>query len=74
LGAQCSDRFSGVIREIAAQGRLKMGDPRSVHQALWSACHGLVSLMLTKPSLDWAPPQEVTRVLIDGLLFGVIAD
>jgi AcrR family transcriptional regulator len=73
LGAQCSDRFSGVIREIAAQGRLK-ADPKSVQQALWSACHGLVSLMLTKPSLDWAPPQEVTRVLIESLLFGVIAD
>jgi AcrR family transcriptional regulator len=74
LGAQCSDRFSGVIREIAAQGRLKMGDPTSVHQVLWSACHGLVSLMLTKPSLEWSPPQELTRVLIDSLLFGVIAD
>ena len=74
LGAQCSDRFSGVMREIAAQGRLKTGDPKSVHQALWSACHGLVSLMLTKPNLDWAPPREVTRVLIESLLFGVIAD
>jgi AcrR family transcriptional regulator len=74
LGAQCSDRFSGVIREIAAQGRLKTGDPKSVHQALWSACHGLVSLMLTKPSFDWAPAREITRVLIEGLLFGMIAD
>jgi hypothetical protein len=30
--------------------------------------------MLTKPSLEWSPPQELTRVLIDSLLFGVIAD
>jgi AcrR family transcriptional regulator len=74
LGAQCSERFSGVVREIAAEGRLKIGDPRTVHQALWTACHGLVSLMITKPSVDWADPKAVTKVLIDGLLFGLIAD
>jgi AcrR family transcriptional regulator len=74
MGAQCSERFLGVVREIAAQGRLKSGDPRTVQQALWSACHGLVTLMITKPSLEWSAPQEVTKVLIDGLLFGLIAD
>ena len=74
LGDQCSERFSGVVREIAAQGRLKIADPRVVNQALWSACHGLVSLMITKPNVDWAEPGEVTRALIDGLLFGLIAD
>ncbi len=74
LGAQCFERFSGVIREIAAQGRLKTGDPRTVHQAMWSACHGLVSLMITKPNIDWAEPKAITQVMIDGLLFGLIAD
>ncbi len=75
LGAQCSECFQGVVREIAAQGRLKMhDDPRAVTQALWSACHGLVSLMITKPDTDWAEPSVVTKVLIDGLLFGLIAD
>jgi AcrR family transcriptional regulator len=74
LGAQCSERFLGVVREIAAQGRLRSGDPRTVHQALWSACHGLVSLMITKPNIEWASPCEVTKVLIDGLLFGLITD
>jgi AcrR family transcriptional regulator len=74
LGALCSERFLGAIREIAAQGRLKTGDPRAVHQVLWSACHGLVSLMITKPNNDWADPRAITTVLIDGLLFGLIAD
>ncbi len=74
LGTQCFERFTDVVREIAAQGRLKTGDPRTAHQALWAACHGLVSLMITKPSIDWAAPELITRVLIDGLLFGLIAD
>jgi AcrR family transcriptional regulator len=74
LGAQCSERFSNMVREIAAQGRLKNGDPHMVYQALWSACHGLVSLMITKPGLEWPPARDITKVLIDGLLFGLIAD
>jgi AcrR family transcriptional regulator len=74
LGAQCFERFSGAVREIAASGRLRTGDPRTVHQALWAACHGLVALMITKPNVDWAPAGEITRVMIDGLLFGLIAD
>ena len=74
LGRQCLERFSGVIREIAAEGRLRTGDPRTVHQALWSACHGMVSLMITKPDFDWAPSEELMAVMIDGLLFGLIAD
>ncbi len=74
LGAQCFERFTDVVREIAADGRLRIGDPRTVHQALWASCHGLISLMITKPNVDWVAPAEITRVLIDGLLFGLIAD
>jgi AcrR family transcriptional regulator len=74
IGDQCGERFLTVVREIAAEGRLKTGDPNAVHQALWAACHGLVSLMLTKPDRDWAPVEDLTRVLVDGLLYGLIAD
>ncbi len=74
LGAQCFERFTGVVDEIAAQGRLKTDDPRAAHQALWAACHGLVSLMITRPGIDWADAGVLTDVLIDGLLFGLIAD
>ncbi len=74
LGALCSERFLGVVREIAAQGRLNHVDPRTVHQVLWAACHGLVSLMITKPNIEWAAPGELTGLMIDGLLFGLIAD
>jgi AcrR family transcriptional regulator len=74
LGAECLDRFAGVVREIAAEGRLRTGDPESVHQVLWSACHGLVTLLLTKPDFEWKPADELSRVMLDGLLHGIIAD
>ncbi len=74
LGAQCAACFLGVVREIGASGRLKIGDPVTVYQALWTACHGMVALMMTKPDFDWADPKEVSHVMIEGLLFGLIAD
>jgi AcrR family transcriptional regulator len=74
IGTECLDRFASVVREIAAQGRLRIGDPRVAHQALWAACHGMVTLMVTKPDLDWAPPEELLSVMIDGLFHGLIAD
>ncbi|MBV8681997.1 MAG: TetR/AcrR family transcriptional regulator [Caulobacteraceae bacterium] len=74
LGSECSERFLGVVREIAAEGRLKAGDPQAVHHALWAACHGLATLMIMKPSLDWAPAEEMSNLLVDGLLFGLITD
>jgi AcrR family transcriptional regulator len=74
IGTQCFERFSGVIREIAGEGRLRIGDIETAHQVLWAACHGMISLMITKPDFPWARPEEFTRVMIDGLLFGLIAD
>ena len=74
LGRQCLERFSGAIREIAAEGRLRTGDPVTVYQALWAACHGMAALMITKPDVDWAPAEELLGVMLDGLLFGLVAD
>jgi AcrR family transcriptional regulator len=74
IGANCFERFSGVVREIAAEGRLRTGDSRTAALTLWAACHGLVALMITKPSFDWAPAEQFMGVMIDGLLFGLIAD
>jgi AcrR family transcriptional regulator len=74
IGDSCGERFLMVVREIAAEGRLKTGDPHAVHQALWAACHGLVALMITKPDRDWASVEDLTAVLVEGLLFGLIAD
>ena len=59
--------FPVVIREIAAQGRLRVGDPRSVHQVLWAACHGMTTLMIAKPDLIMLdePSEGIMPVLVD---------
>ncbi len=74
LGADCFERFVGVVREIAAEGRLRSGDARTAAQTLWAACHGLTAMIITKPSFEWAPPEAFTKVMMDSLLYGMIAD
>jgi len=74
MGNDCLEKFASVVREVAAEGRLRTGDPKAVHQVLWTACHGMVTLMITKPDFDWAPPEELMGVMLDGLLHGLIAD
>ena len=71
----CYERYVGVVTDIAAEGRLRGGgDPDAAAQVLWAACHGLVALMITRPNVDWAPADELTSLLLEGLLHGLVAD
>ena len=75
IGAQCYERYSGVVREIAETGRLKA--PRGVDavaQAAWAACHGLVALIIARPNVKWADADELTSIVVDGLLDGLVTD
>jgi len=74
LSARCYEIFSGVVREVAAEGRLRTGTADSAAQALWAACHGVVMLLITRPGFDWAPTDELLSVTLDGLMHGLLTD
>lgn len=74
LGAQCYAIFSGVVREIAASGRLRTGSDVSAAQALWASCHGMVQLYCARPLFEWAPQEELINVTLDGLMNGLVSD
>ena len=74
IGAQCYARYLGVVRDIAAEGRLRVPDAECAAQALWTAVHGLVALMITRPGVDWRPADELIGVMLDGLLHGLVSD
>lgn len=74
LGAECYEIFSGVVREIAAEGRLRTGTADSAAQALWGSCHGVVNLMINRPNFVWAPADELLSVTLEGLMYGLVAD
>jgi AcrR family transcriptional regulator len=68
------EAFSGVVREIAASGRLRTGTGDSAAQALWMSCHGVVALMIARPNFEWADREELMQVTLDGLLNGLVID
>jgi AcrR family transcriptional regulator len=74
LSRQCYEAFSGVVREVAAAGRLRTGDGDSAAQALWMACHGVVALLISRPNIEWADHEELMRVTLDGMLNGLVVD
>jgi hypothetical protein len=63
-----------VVREVAAIGRLRTGNADSATQALWMACHGVVALMISRPSFEWTDRQELMAITLDGLLHGLVID
>jgi AcrR family transcriptional regulator len=74
LSARCYEIFSGVVREVAADARLRAGTADSAAQVLWAACHGVVMLLITRPGFDWAPTDELLSVTLDGLMHGLLTD
>ncbi len=72
LGDRCFQKLHDVVAEIADQGRLKSPGALVAAQVLWSAGHGLVSLMITQPGRQWAPAPVLTAALLDGIFDGVI--
>ena len=74
LSHLCYEAFSGVVREIAASGRLRTGTGDSAAQALWMACHGVVALLLSRPNFEWADRKDLLQVTLDGLLHGLVID
>lgn len=74
IGSLCYERYVGVVREIAAAGRLRIADPDCAAQALWAACHGLVALMITRHKVAWAPTEDLTATVIGGLLCSLVSD
>jgi AcrR family transcriptional regulator len=72
LGDRCFQKLHDVVAEIAEQGRLKSPGALVATQVLWSAGHGLVSLMITQPDREWAPAPLLTAALLDGIFDGVL--
>jgi hypothetical protein len=57
-----------LIREIRSQPGRVCDDPERLALLLWSGLHGVVSLRINKPTLNWPPATElaeqITRAII----------
>jgi AcrR family transcriptional regulator len=57
-----------LIRDIPHQAGRVSDDPERLSLLLWSGLHGVISLRINKPTLDWPPASElaaqITRAII----------
>ncbi len=75
LGHRCYDRFMRSVADIAAEGRLRLGDADSAAHTLWAACHGLVSLRNNQVEpADPAADTAMMALMLDSLFQGMVID
>ncbi len=74
LSSESYEIFSGVVREIAAAGRLRTGTQDSATLALWMSCHGVVALLIARPDYELVPAEELIKTTLDGLMHGLVTD
>lgn len=66
LGEQAAFRhLVDAVDRCLDAGIFPPGDPPRLAFALWSAAHGMVSLMLAAPESPWGPPDELAQLVIE---------
>ena len=71
IGARTFELFSDGVRRIGQAGRLRCGDVAVAAQTSWAACHGIVSLLLTRPGIDWADRTVLRDTMLETVFTGL---
>ena len=66
----CTLSLSGTSKG-AQVGRLRCDDVAVAAQTSWAACHGIVSLLLTRPGIAWADRTLLRDTMLDTVFTGL---
>ena len=72
LGARTYELFSGAVAKIRESGRLITDDVHAAAQILWTGPHGLVSLVIIRPTFEWAERDALVTLMLDSLFRGLV--
>ncbi len=71
LSRSCFQRTQQAVEAAQATGQLRKDMPaKAMTEALIAACHGLIGMRLANPYAPWTAPEQMTKVLLDGLFEG----
>ena len=65
--------FGGMVRDLTearAVGLMVDQDPTAVAMVLWTAVHGVASLLISHPELEW--PDDLLERVLDQHAFGLV--
>ena len=74
LSARCYEIFAGVVRELAAEGRLRIAPAESAAQTLWQAGLGLGAMARCLPAFRSGAADELMSQAVERLIRGCLAD
>ncbi|WP_043456361.1 TetR/AcrR family transcriptional regulator [Gordonia polyisoprenivorans] len=63
-------RFSRTVTELAEAGMFEAGEVADIVLEWWSAAHGIASLMISKPSLNWGDDLERAETMLRSMCVG----
>src|SRR5215831_6806003 len=72
-GTKAFMHLAGVVTECIRQKKLHDVDVNLTAQVLWSAAHGLTSLLIAKPNFPWASKSKLIDAMLDSLIDGLKA-
>ena len=76
-GPYKTHRAFDVLRSIVADclpaGKARSERVEVASQAIWSAVHGITSLLIQRPSFPWRSKESVVRQVIDSAVGGALA-
>jgi AcrR family transcriptional regulator len=70
---QAFDVLRSMVTDCLPAGKARRERVELASQAIWSAVHGITSLLIQRPSFPWRSKPSVIRQVIDGAVEGAVA-
>ena len=61
------------VARLIGLGVFRKADPQAVAEVIWSAGHGLVSFLITKPGFPWSPRETLVATMAEAICRGFSA-
>lgn len=71
MGRHVFESFAEGVRRIQTAGRLRAEHVDTAGKTLWASCHGLVSLVLTRPWFAWGDVRVLQKGVLDAVFAGL---
>jgi AcrR family transcriptional regulator len=71
IGQQCFDSLRAAVRACVEGGMLRSDDVELASQVLWTAIHGVTSLLIARPKFPWVNRERLIDETIDNAVRGL---
>jgi AcrR family transcriptional regulator len=72
LGRRCYELFLDAVRQVDDAGLLRSHDAAAAAQTSWAATHGLVALLITRPTFEWEESKVLIPLMLETLFTGLV--